>query len=601
MKHLRDSWNHSSAQIADAKAEQSAHNAELEKLQRAQLELSEDISELEVTITEAQKARASRLRAGLRETASLFADRSRFYAALESGDLFDATAIQNDKEAITTYERAKAEKIKELLKGAYQQAVKNQEERQRASSLEPIDAGVVFHQKGEQKLDIYFTALTNSTGGLVNNLTKAVHAAVQARGVSFADNNVEDLLRITVEGDYQALVPDLERLEPEGFKEAKVRYRAAVLGESIKPGREKRAKTALQSEEAIPVDKVPDNYMAVAEAAAILGIHPTHCYDFIDGNVSRKYKLPDKLKPIRAIEISYLKELCVRKGRTFPGEAGNTRTEPLSEQDGETDTAAEPVLENIVSAPTVSEVISQQSQVQRILGDEMFAKYVTSYDTSKVEEVVGMVSSALGNERARILFEADAKGSLFKEQGLPRYLGRLNVLLSSIDVKKSEVPSDYSFEAKPSNFLPNNLSAIERKLEEAPVSSQPGLSDEMALKMDINPALANRLSKEGYNPVYVHAMLREGFGLGKSKQYIGEAYFPREYWRGRVRRALSSLGIIHMDESHFSRHENVFKSMGLLYVKEAKQGHPLSFSPRWAERASGAVKDYLAEIFHRSR
>jgi len=602
MKGLQIIWGQSSVQIAEAQEEVQSYKAELEELQERRKIIEKELSDLEATIDEDQRARASSLRAGLREAASIFADRSRFYAALESGDLFDATRIQGDKEAITLYGKVQTEVMKRLLQQPYEQALRNQEERQRASSLEPIDAGVVLHQKGEKKLDIYVTALTNSTGGLANNLTKAVHAAVQASGVSYADNNVEDILRITVEGDYQGLVKDLRELQPLGFKEASVGYHVLVLGgeKAAKKNeeREKRARTALQLEEVIHVDKIPEGYMILDEAAALLDIDRTHCYPFLKSGelASKKYRTPDKTKPVRAVEIESLRELCKKRGKNFPEEITDTYS-PSTDA---------PVLESIVAdlpeESAVSTELTEEPQpkslASRILGEQISAQYSSSYGSEEVEKVVTQVISCLGEERAKKLFAADVKKLVLKEQNRGRYLGRLNVLLSEVDRKYgAEVPSECSFEAKPGNFLPNSLSAIERKLEEAPIPSQPSISNEMALKMDVDPTLASKLSKDGYNPVYVHAMLKGGFGLGSGKQYVGEAYFPREYWRGRTKRALNSLGVKSMDETEFSRHERIFRQLKL-FNEKTKQEHPLAFSPKWSDNTSGALKDYLASIFY---
>lgn len=636
MKKIQDLWNESSAQVVEAEEQARSREEEREELRKRQSEVEQELSELEDTINETQRTRASKLRAGLAETASTFGDRSRYYAALQSGDLFDTKNIKEDKEAISTYEEARAEKIKELLRGAYEQALRNQEERRRAGSLEPIDAGVVLHKKGEQKLDIYFTILANSTGGLVNNLTQAVRDAVQASGVSFKNDNVEDLLRVTVEGDYQGLVQDLEKITPEGFKEANVEYTIVVLGEATRKNAEKqkgekRPRTALQLEEVIPAGELPRNYMILDDAVAILGIHRTHCYPFLNSGelVSKKYRLPDRAKAVRAVEVESLRRLCQKRGRTFPDlaeiakaplEAVESSAFSIEEFSSEQETAeityvqapgtvTEPVLESMVSASlTVAiEVVSEQrgeqqpgpSLSQLILGQEKFAQYIEMYGAQKVEEIVELISNGITEERVEILFRADKKSSLFKGgQGLPQYVGRRNVLLCNIDSKYgSDVPSEFSFEDNPSHFLPQNLSDMEQKLEQASIKPKPLPSEEMLKKIRMSPEIARKLTDEGYHPVYVFAMLTEGFDLGKEHPLVGERYTPRRHWVHNYRRALDSVGVSTVDERAISYHERRFNGLELLYIKSKAGSHPLAFNPDWAKKTSGALKDYLSSIF----
>lgn len=613
MKHLQTLWNESSAQIAKAKTEAQSHEAELERLRQAQLELCRYISELEVTIDEAQKERAFRLRAGLRETASIFADRSRFYAALESEDLFDAKVIKEDKEAIDFYESAKTEATKIALQSPYEKALRNQEERKRATSLKPIDAGVVLHQKGEQKLDIYLTALTGSVGGLANNLTRTVRDTVQASRVYFAENNVEDLLRITINGDYRGLVQELEKIKPEGFKEAQVEYQVVVLGEDaiVKPKKKRKIYDVIE------VDEIPPSYIVIDEAAQRAGFSKTNFYrymehDEVEGNKFKKKSSAGK--PKMYINMNSLEKfLKSRDNRTEEKQRTDVMqnlsplsVEPLSGQNGEAAYTAEMEVEEelkcIVQTPGTlegREAVQQLSQAQIILGDEIFVKYVASYNTSKVGEIVGMVSSALGEERAKLLFAADQKGSLFREQGLPRYLGRLVGVLSDIDKKYgADVPSELSFEGIPNSFFPANLSAMERRVEEEASTKPKSLpSTEILDKISITPELAKRLQDEGYHPVYVHAMLTEGFDLGREHPLIGERYAPRRHWQHNFRRALDSLGVTSIDERVISYHERRFKGSGLFNIKAKAGSQPLAFSPKWAEKTIGALRDYLSSVF----
>ena len=624
MEHLQTPWNESSAQIAEAKTEHDSHQAELERLQQAQLELRQDISELEVTIGEAQKARASRLRSGLREAASAFSDRSRFYAAMQSGDVFDPKKIQEEKEAITFYEMAKTELMKERLKSDYEQALRNQEERQKAKSFETIEAGVVLHKKGEHKLDIYFTALTNSTGSLAKNLAGAVLTAIQDSAVFAVESNVEDILRVTVEGDYQTLIQNLKGLEPVGFKEAQVEYQAIILG-----GEKTKRKTSQRrkSSEVIKVDKIPEGYIHVEEAAEKAGIHKSSFYKHRDhGRIQISlYELPNR-KPNAYVFTTDLEKLCKSLSKSLP-EAKNDDSmqaisplsaEPLSEQvatDNEAvvgqeagihldsllgERASNYATTTIDTEADLVTASQPESLARRILGDEKHFDLIVRYEVPMIEAVVRDVTSCLGEERAKTLLAADVKELLFKEKEQNRgmYLGRLNVLLSEIDNKYgAEVPSEYSFEAKPSNFFPANLSAMERKIEQAVAKPKPSTpSAELLDKIYIKPEMAERLQEQGFNPIYVYAMIKEGFGIGSSKQYIGEAYFPREYWRDRTRRALNSIGIRSMNEAEFSLHEKKFRQLKLINEK-TKQEHPLAFSPKWSDTTSGAIKEYIASFF----
>lgn len=613
MKKIQDLWDGSSTQVVEAEEQVKSRKEKIKELRRCQSELEQELSELEVTINETQRTRASQLRQGIKEVASLFSERSVFYASIYGGDLFSAKSIEEDEATISTYESAKVEKIKALLQREYEQALQNQAERQKAKSLEPIDVGVVLHEKGEQKLDVYLTVLTTSNGRIANNLTQAVHKAVKASGVSFAENNVEDLLRITIEGNYQGLVQDLGKIKPEGFKEANIEYQVVVLGETARKierqKEEKRSRTALQMEEAIPVDELPKDYRAIDDVAAALGIHRTYCYQFLKFGelVSKKYRLPDRAKVVRAVEVGSLRALCQKRGRAFPDLSGTvtasvgTATSSVSSIE---EPSLEPVLENMVSASPTTDVEANKlpqpelSLAQSILGEEKFTQYARLYSAQKVEEVVKLISTELSEERARILFEADKKFSLFKGgQGLHQYVGRCNVLLYNIDSKYgSDVPSEFSFEDNPSDFLPANLSAMEQKLEKASIKPKPLPSEEMLKKIGIGSEMARKLMGEGYHPIYVFAMLTEGFDLGKDRPLIGERYIPRRHWMHNYRRSLDSLGVSNVDEKAISYHERKFNSLGLFYVK-SKEERPLAFNPDWAKRTSGALRDYLSSVF----
>lgn len=119
MRHLQADWRHLSAQIAEARTEQNSHQTKIENLREELKKLESECSGLEETVKETKNERASRLRQGIRETASVFSERSAFYVSLQSGDLFSARSIDDDKATISTYESAKVEKIKTLLLGAY--------------------------------------------------------------------------------------------------------------------------------------------------------------------------------------------------------------------------------------------------------------------------------------------------------------------------------------------------------------------------------------------------------------------------------------------------------------------------------------------------
>ena len=567
MKHLQDQWDSFSVQIAQARIEKDLQEAELRRVRELEQRIGKDISELEAAVTEAQKTRSVRLRAELKDTASKVAERSRFYTTLEDRGLFDLTIIEGDKEAITLYEGARAESIKRALQLPYQQALQNQAERQKLSSLEPIDAGVVLHRKDELKCDIYLTALTNSTGSLVSEFITAVRNTVEASGLSATENNVEDLLRITVQGDYHTLVQELQHLKIPIFQEAGIQYDLVILGESREESKDPKT----------PPDT---NHKIIILPSELSLVSPD------SGPVTERIPVEvDGGEPV----------LVLSTAETFSQPSDPTII-PSS---------PEIRLETIILDPTEGEAVSpselKPSLAQRILGDQKSLQSVITYGSEKVDLVVGMIISALGEDRAEILFTADKKDTLFKqpEHTLSQYVGRLNNILSSVDKKYgTDVPSDLSFEENPGYFFPAQLSAIERKIESASLQKPKSLpSAEVLEKIQMSEGIARGLMGQGYDPVYVYAILVKGFELTGSSPRIGERYFPQEYWIRNYRTALTSLGVP-ANERVITGHVRLFKGIEILSIKDSsKQEHPLSFSPRWAERTSGALNDYLSNIF----
>lgn len=330
MKKLQQLWVRHSTRLAEARTERDLYLARIEELKREQAELAAECSELERTLEEAKRERSSTLRAALEETASVFSGRSKFYANLLNGDLFDAKKIKEEKEAISLYAKAQTEAVKRALQPGYEQALRNRQERQKAKSQETIEAGVVLHKKGEQKLDIYITAFTTSTGGLVDNLTRAVYEVLKASGIFMVKNNVGDLLRYTVEGDYQTLVHSLKELKPEGLKEAGVEYRVAILDKEKVEGKKRERKYY----EVVEVDEIPPDYIHIAKAAEIAGFSQSCFYPYMGaGKVEgRKFNLRNSSarKPKMYINLASLEEFLNSRNKRIAEEASTEVVPSLS-------------------------------------------------------------------------------------------------------------------------------------------------------------------------------------------------------------------------------------------------------------------------------
>jgi len=117
------------------------------------------------------------------------------------------------------------------------------------------------------------------------------------------------------------------------------------------------------------------------------------------------------------------------------------------------------------------------------------------------------------------------------------------------------------------------------------------------LELKINESIAKGLMEEGYNPLYVDAMLRKGLNLGTAKPIIGDSYCPERHWKSNLRRALDSTGI-KVEERLIRKYGRMFKSMKLITEKAKKPETCISLNPKWADVTYGSLRDYLTAILY---
>ncbi len=544
MEKLLEQWQEYSTKIT-----QNTRRAEV--IEEKIAELQRQLSGVETNVQRLQKEQGSMLVSTVRESAEALARRN----YLQEGK-FDPTVIAADREIISLYEKAETGQVKRLLQEGYDGAIRNEQERQRVS--EPITAGVVFCPQDKKTLDLYVSIpYGGKEEGLVKNLSDSViNLLASLEKVSEVDIfDAQGVVKITVRGQYQELVEDLRKLNPEGFDAANVQYKAISVGEQ------------LESE--------------------------------FTGGVGTPYR--------RFVEIESLRKLCDVLGEASP----QTEAVVSPTKEGHSLGSIDEIVENWTADITSIEV-GQPSSVRipeapieqphssldtakEILGEKKYSRYASHYSVNQAEELISLTTSCLGKERAKLLLAADEKDQLIKQlRKLPRYLGRVNLLLSSL--------AEGYFEARPHDFLPSTIGNTEARVQSERVGHQAAEISygPIAERMQCQESIVRGLVAEGYNPDYIHAMLRKGFDLGTNQPFIGEAYFPRRHWQRNLRRALASLGIKKIDERSLGKHEQIFRGMGLIRVKDKSPETCISLSSKWSDLTQGsALRDYLTAVMYR--